>query len=164
MSRRTVSVGSRVEAGQKIGEVGTTGNSTGPHCHVGVYRQPSWCSGCGVNPQSWIDAQRAAPPTPAPAPAAGADFGPVYIAKLRQNQQDSDSVRALQRALNAHSLPAPGNITLPVTGNFGPKTALTVQTCQRVHGAQWGEGAADPDGHVSVGPRQAAHLGLHVVG
>jgi hypothetical protein len=118
-----------------------------------------------VNPQSWIDAQRAAPPAPPPAPSpAGADYGPVYIGKLHQGQQDSDSVKALQRALNAHSLPAPGNITLEVVGDFGPKTAMVVQTCQRVHGAQWGEGAADPDGHVSVGPKQAAHLGLHIVG
>jgi hypothetical protein len=101
---------------------------------------------------------------PAPAPASGGDYGPVYIGKLHQGQTDSDSVKALQRALNAHSLPAPGNITLPVTGNFAEKTAMVVQTCQRVHGSQWGEGAADPDGKVSVGPKQAAHLGLHVVG
>jgi hypothetical protein len=102
-------------------------------------------------------------PQPQPQPGGG-DFGPVHIGKLHQGQQNSESVKALQRALNAHSLPAPGNITLPVTGNFAEKTAMVVQTCQRVHGAQWGEGAADPDGHVSVGPKQAAHLGLRVVG
>lgn len=56
LSAENVSVGQRVEAGQKIGDVGTTGNSSGNHLHAGVYKQPSWCSGCGINPQPWIEA------------------------------------------------------------------------------------------------------------
>jgi len=57
LSSDCVSVGQRVEAGDKLGEVGSTGNSSGPHLHFGVYEQPSWCSGCGVDPQPWIDAE-----------------------------------------------------------------------------------------------------------
>ena len=37
MSRRSVSVGQSVSAGQKLGEVGSTGNSSGPHLHFQVF-------------------------------------------------------------------------------------------------------------------------------
>jgi murein DD-endopeptidase MepM/ murein hydrolase activator NlpD len=57
LSKEVVSVGQRVEAGQKIGEVGTTGNSSGNHLHVGVYPEPRWSSGGGIDPDPWIDAE-----------------------------------------------------------------------------------------------------------
>lgn len=56
LSAEAVSVGQRVEAGQKIGDVGTTGNSSGNHLHFGIYMTDHWTSCGGKNPQPWIEA------------------------------------------------------------------------------------------------------------
>ncbi|MBS1249392.1 MAG: Murein DD-endopeptidase MepM [Chloroflexi bacterium] len=45
-----VEVGQRVELGQVIGRVGTTGRSTGPHLHWEV-----WVGGVQVDPQQWLN-------------------------------------------------------------------------------------------------------------
>jgi hypothetical protein len=118
-----------------------------------VQRDARWKSGNHVDPGPWIDAQPNTPPHPPD------DFGPVYLDKLHYGQQDSDSVRALQRALNAHKLDAPGNITLPVTGSYLGLTDQVVRACQVQHGF-----GHDEPGKSFVGTRQAAHLGLRVVG
>lgn len=138
LSAENVTVGQRVTAGQKIGDVGTTGNSTGNHLHVGVYEQPYWKSCAGINPQPWID-------------AGAIDHGQVLLSKLVYGQRDSDSVRRLQLHLNAH--PLDGGQSLPISGNYLDETDEEVRLDQTQHGF-----GNDPAGQSSVGPQQAAHL------
>lgn len=93
---------------------------------------------------------------PSPSPN-GHGSARVDLAKLHFGQSGSDSVRMLQQALNGHHLAAPGNITLPITGDYGPKTDQVVIACQVQHGF-----GHDAVGHSDVGREQAAHLGLKV--
>lgn len=52
MSKFAVGEGAKVKQGDVIGYVGSTGRSTAPHLHWGVY-----ANGVAVNPAQWIDAK-----------------------------------------------------------------------------------------------------------
>ncbi|MFR9674675.1 peptidoglycan DD-metalloendopeptidase family protein [Streptomyces sp. TR06-5] len=54
LSSLSVSAGQRVEAGQAIGAVGTTGNSTGPHLHFEVRTGPDY--GSDIDPVEYLRA------------------------------------------------------------------------------------------------------------
>jgi len=50
MSQINVEVGEKVTPGQKVGEVGNTGHSTGPHLHLEIHPD----GGGPVDPQPWL--------------------------------------------------------------------------------------------------------------
>jgi len=138
--RSRVANGTRVKPGDKIGEVGTEGNVTGPHLHYEFHPKSKGKWNCSVVAD--------------PAPTLSRDSvtgGKVYLSKLVYGQQDSDSVRRLQEVLNGHTLV--GGSTLSVTGNYATKTDNEVRLCQQQHG--YGN---DPAKGSSVGPKQADHL------
>jgi hypothetical protein len=85
MSKREVNTGDKITAGQKIGETGSTGNSSGPHLHVEI-RIGSY-SGNTTNPRNYISQNKdplknvIATPTPEPLPEKYL-FDPEYYASM----------------------------------------------------------------------------------
>jgi murein DD-endopeptidase MepM/ murein hydrolase activator NlpD len=59
-TRPHVKVGDRVAAGQVIGVVGTTGNSSGPHLHFEVHLDGDRTSRGAVNPEIFMASRGAA--------------------------------------------------------------------------------------------------------
>ncbi|MFI0504246.1 M23 family metallopeptidase [Streptomyces albogriseolus] len=52
LSQRQVKAGQHVTAGQRLGAVGSTGNSTGPHLRFEMSKGPTWSYGNVARP-SW---------------------------------------------------------------------------------------------------------------
>jgi hypothetical protein len=153
LSRTTVRVGQTVSEGAQIGNVGTTGNSTGPHLHVESRRSPFAYNNVITDPTQFFGGSTSGWSLP-----SGTKVYEKYLKSNGHEQNDdkvSDSIKAWQDMLNHHSLKAPGNITIPLTGKWpaGGQTETVTQACQQQHGF-----GNDPDGKTFVGPKQFAHV------
>lgn len=149
LSRTTVRRGQSVREGQQIGNVGTTGRSTGPHAHVETRVSPYGYNNQIRNPAVFY-------PSRVPDP-----YGiPVYLSKLHAGQKNSRSVKVLQRHLNKHF--PKRKIPLKVTGTYNVRTDNWVRRDQDRHGHKFGQGRPDPKGKSNVGRQQARHLRLRI--
>lgn len=54
LSAKTVFPGTKVEAGRMIGNVGSTGNSSGPHLHLEIRTEPTFGAGNFIDPLKWL--------------------------------------------------------------------------------------------------------------
>ena len=58
LSSVNVEVGEEVTAGEKVGEVGSTGNSTGSHLHFEVSQGgDGWSGGSFIDPSAWLEGE-----------------------------------------------------------------------------------------------------------
>ena len=79
----------------------------------------------------------------------------VLLSKLHYGQKNSDSVKALKKALKKHFKNDPDVSKITTSGNYGKWVDHFVRKDQRKHGF-----GNDAKGKSHVGRKQAAHLGL----
>jgi len=161
-----VKKGQHVTAGQKLGETGNSGHSTGPHLHLATMlghrsekTRYAYLKDIGSSEQApnglASNGVCIFPPSLVFGPSSGGKWGSglVIVDQLTFGTKDSNSVRRLQHRLN--EIPLKGGQTLPVTGDYLELTRAQVSRWQvQKDGCAPGSKAADGN----VGPKQARAL------
>ena len=86
-----VAEGDTVTAGQRIGDVGSSGHSTGPHLHLQIH--PGGADADPVNSDAWLTDHGAAESGASTAPNAGCAPGPNIAAPTPYTGTDPDELR-----------------------------------------------------------------------
>lgn len=161
-----VKKGQRVSAGQKLGETGNSGHTTGPHLHLATMRghrhaETRYAYLKDIGPSEGAPNGVASngacifPPSLVFGAASSGRWasGLVIVDQLKFGTKDSNSVRRLQHRLNEFSLV--GGRELPISGNYLELTKDQVTRWQiQKDGCAPGTAAADGN----LGPKQARDL------
>lgn len=118
-----VSVGDNVKAGQVIGFMGSTGNSTGAHLHFGIKINNSW-----VDPQPYLLGEKE---------LSKGEVKKVNVSlPVLKKGSKGEAVKTLQRLLNALGYKGSNNKALDVDGSFGGNTQHAFGSFQESNGLQ----------------------------
>ena len=93
-----VRAGDTVKAGQKIAEVGSEGQSTGPHAHCELWTRPGRLGGRAIDPAPFWGGNATNPGgTPAPAPAPS---GTIFGVDVSEHQDGMSLARAAREGID----------------------------------------------------------------
>lgn len=120
-NRSALRKGSKVEQGQVIGYMGSTGNSTGAHLHWGIKKDGKW-----IDPEPYLDKDYPV------AEAKAAQTCTVKLPILKKGAK-GEQVKALQALLIGYGYDCGPE---GVDGSFGSSTDKAVRKYQKDHGLE----------------------------
>lgn len=112
--KSSLKVGSSVKRGDKIGYMGSTGNSTGAHLHWGIKKDGKW-----IDPEPYLDKDYPVE-----------NKATVVLPVLKRGVTGSETVKAMQLLLEGNGFPCGKG----ATGNFGSGTEKALNKYKKAKG------------------------------